>query len=121
MQNPLLGSAGRASPPHRLTLHGTRGIGAQLVPLLRGDYPGVLLEPASAANYTASDRGLGDINRIVIHVAQGGFARPPTSGSRTRAAQVPHAHYVVSSSGRIAQMVPEREHRLARPATGTTT
>ena len=74
MQNPLLGSAGRASPPHRLTLHGRRGIGAQLVPLLRGDYPGVLLEPASAANYTASDRGLGDINRIVIHVAQGGFA-----------------------------------------------
>ena len=107
MQNPLLGSAGRASPPHRLTLHGTRGIGAQLVPLLRGDYPGVLLEPASAANYTASDRGLGDINRIVIHVAQGGFAST-YQWFKNPAAQA-SAHYVVSSSGRIAQMVPERD------------
>ena len=79
MQNPLLGSAGRASPPHRLTLHGTHGIGASCS-VSRGDYPGVLLEPASAANYTASDRGLGDINRIVIHVGRA-FLRPPTSGS----------------------------------------
>lgn len=107
IQSPLLGSAGRAAPPHRLTMHGTRGIGAQLVPLFVRDYPGVLLEPASSANYTSSDRGLGDINRIVIHVAQGGFAST-YQWFKNPAAQA-SAHYVVSSSGRIAQMVPERD------------
>lgn len=106
-RSPIAG-AGRSAPPAQLWLHGGAG---RLSPLAQAhrasDYTGALWEPASAANYTASDRGLGDIRRIVIHVAEGGFASTYT-WFRNPAAQA-SAHYVVSSSGRVAQMVPEQD------------
>jgi hypothetical protein len=100
-----LAAAGRAAPPTQLWLHG--GPGTRLAAHTGGlDYRRALWEPASRANYTASDRGLGDIRRIVIHVAEGGF-RSTYQWFKNPAAQA-SAHYVVSSKGRVAQMVSEQ-------------
>jgi N-acetyl-anhydromuramyl-L-alanine amidase AmpD len=106
IRDPLLASAGRAAPPRQLALHGG-GLGARMMAALIADYPHALLEPASTANYTVSDRGLGDINRIVIHVAEGGFAST-YQWFKNPAAQS-SAHYVVASTGQVAQMVPEHD------------
>jgi hypothetical protein len=96
-----LDSAGIPHPPHRL--------GTAAVPHATGpDYPGALWEPASPANYTVADRPESNpIQRIVIHVAQGGFAST-YEWFRNPAAQA-SAHYLVSQTGQVAQMVPERD------------
>jgi len=72
------------------------------------DYPWALWEPASTRNYTFADRQNDvAITRLVIHVAEGGFAstyqwfKNPGVGAS--------AHYVVSSTGQVAQMVPEHD------------
>jgi hypothetical protein len=101
-----LATAGRESPPHRLMLHGTRGTLRPMQAHALG-YPGALWEPASPRNYTVADRTLGDVTRLIIHVAQGGFASTYTWFKNPRAEA--SAHYVVSSTGRVAQMVPEQD------------
>lgn len=101
-----LAAAGRSAPPAHLWLHDTPGAAFHaLAP--RTDYRRAIWEPASPSNYTVSDRGLGDIQRIVIHVAEGGFSST-YQWFKNPAAQA-SAHYVVSSSGEVAQMVPERD------------
>lgn len=71
-------------------------------------YPGALWEPASPANYTVADRPADlPVQRIVIHVAEGGFAST-YQWFRNPAVQA-SAHYVVGSNGEVAQMVPEHD------------
>ncbi len=72
------------------------------------DYAGALWEPASPLNYTVADRPLtSPITRLVIHVAEGSWASTYTWFRNPRAEA--SAHYVVSSTGRVAQMVPDRD------------
>ena len=97
-----LASAGIPHPPHSI------GTAAGSHTAAGPDYPGALWEPASPANYTIADRpGSLPIQRIIIHVAQGGFAST-YQWFRNPAAQA-SAHYIVSQTGQVAQMVPERD------------
>jgi N-acetyl-anhydromuramyl-L-alanine amidase AmpD len=98
-----LDSAGLASPPRSLLSHA-------LVPSTASgpDYAGALWEPASPLNYTVADRPLTNpITRLVIHVAEGSWASTYAWFRNPRAEA--SAHYVVSSTGRVAQMVPDRD------------
>jgi len=71
------------------------------------DYAGATWAAASTANYQVAARGVGDIDHIVIHDTEGGFAGT-VSWFQDPAAQV-SAHYVVrSSDGHIDQMVAEK-------------
>jgi N-acetyl-anhydromuramyl-L-alanine amidase AmpD len=97
------GAAGRANPPSRLP-----SAGAQAATAPSRDYAHGLWEPASPHNYTVADRPLDiPINRIIIHVAEGGF-RGTYQWFKNRAA-ASSAHYVVGSGGQVAQMVSERD------------
>lgn len=73
------------------------------------DYPDASWHPASAQNYTAAGRSSSaDINKIVIHVAQGSY-ESAVNWFQDPAAGV-SAHYVVrSSDGKIAQSVRESD------------
>jgi hypothetical protein len=72
------------------------------------DYPRALWRPASPWNYTIADRPLNPmIRRLVIHVAEGGFAS--TYNWFGNSAAQASAHYVVSPTGRVAQMVPDAD------------
>ncbi len=98
-----LDSAGLASPP-RSVLSRAMSPSTAAGP----DYAGALWEPASPMNYTVADRpATSPITRLVIHVAEGTWASTYT-WFRNSSAQA-SAHYVVSSSGRVAQMVPDRD------------
>jgi hypothetical protein len=98
-----LDSAGLASPPRSLLSHALSPWAAA-----GPDYAGALWEPASPLNYTVADRPLTDpITRLVIHVAEGSWASTYTWFRNPRAEA--SAHYVVSSTGRVAQMVPDRD------------
>lgn len=71
------------------------------------DYDGATWAAANPANYQVASRGVGDIDHIVIHDTEGGFAGT-ISWFQDPAAQV-SAHYVVrSSDGHIDQMVAEK-------------
>ncbi|HEX5557860.1 MAG TPA: N-acetylmuramoyl-L-alanine amidase [Gaiellales bacterium] len=98
-----LDSAGLASPPRSVVPH------AMSPSTVAGpDYAGALWEPASPLNYTVADRpAAGPITRLVIHVAEGSWASTYTWFRNPRAEA--SAHYVVSSTGRVAQMVPDRD------------
>ena len=98
-----LDSAGLASPPRSLLSHALRPSTTS-----GPDYAGALWEPASPLNYTVADRPLTNpISRLVIHVAEGSWASTYTWFRNPRAEA--SAHYVVSSTGRVAQMVPDRD------------
>jgi N-acetyl-anhydromuramyl-L-alanine amidase AmpD len=98
-----LASAGIAAPPASLLAH-VMHVAGQLAP----DYPHAVSEPASPANYTVADRPLTNpITRLVIHVAEGGWASTYDWFRNPRAEA--SANYVVSTTGRVAQMVPDRD------------
>jgi N-acetyl-anhydromuramyl-L-alanine amidase AmpD len=103
-QTGALSAAGRTAPPAHLWLHGGGRLASSA---LAPDYRRAVWEPASVSNYTVSDRGPGDVRKIVIHVAEGGFAST-YQWFKNPSAQA-SAHYVVSPAGEIAQMVPERD------------
>ena len=72
------------------------------------DYPLALWHPASPWNYTIANRPLDPmIRRLVIHVAEGGFAS--TYDWFGNAAAQASAHYVVSRTGQVAQTVPDAD------------
>jgi N-acetyl-anhydromuramyl-L-alanine amidase AmpD len=99
----VVGSAGIANPS-------PAGAVGRLVALAATgpDYPSALWRPASPWNYTAAQRPLDPIiRRLVIHVAEGGFAG--TYNWFGNSAAQASAHYVVSSTGRVAQMVPNAD------------
>ena len=107
-----LDSAGLAAPP-RSILPSLLNAATPAGP----DYPGALWEPANPDNYTVADRPYtNQVTRIIIHVAEGGWASTYT-WFRNAAAEA-SANYVVSSTGRVAQMVPDTRHRLARRQLG---
>jgi len=98
-----LDSAGLATPPRSLLSHAMSPSTAS-----GPDYAGALWEPASPLNYTVAARPLTNpITRLVIHVAEGSWASTYTWFRNPRAEA--SAHYVVSSTGRVAQMVPDRD------------
>jgi N-acetyl-anhydromuramyl-L-alanine amidase AmpD len=98
-----LDAAGIAAPPASLLAH-VMHVAGQAAP----DYPGAVSEPASAANFTVADRPLTDpITRLIIHVAEGGWASTYDWFRNPRAEA--SANYVVSPTGRVAQMVPDRD------------
>ena len=68
------------------------------------DYPEAELCPAASCNYTGSSREVSyDIERIVVHVAQGSYSAT-TSWFENCGAQA-SAHYVVSRKGLVVQCV----------------
>jgi N-acetyl-anhydromuramyl-L-alanine amidase AmpD len=99
-----LDSSGLKAPPRSLLAHVMHVAGGVAAP----DYPSALWEPASPANYTVARRPLTNpVTRIVIHVAEGGWASTYDWFRNPRAEA--SANYVVSSTGRVAQMVPDRD------------
>jgi N-acetyl-anhydromuramyl-L-alanine amidase AmpD len=98
-----LGAAGLASPPHSLLAH-VMHVAGPMAP----DYPAAVWEPANRNNYTVAARPLTNpVTRIVIHVAEGGWAS--TYDWFRNASAAASANYVVSSTGRVAQMVHDRD------------
>jgi N-acetyl-anhydromuramyl-L-alanine amidase AmpD len=98
-----LDSAGLASPPRSILSHALSPSAAT-----GPDYAGALWEPASPLNYTVAARpGTSPITRLVIHVAEGSWASTYAWFRNPRAEA--SAHYVVSGTGRVAQMVPDRD------------
>jgi hypothetical protein len=74
------------------------------------DYPGATWVPASTANYTPADRPHDyPVDMIIIHDTEGSFATA-VSIFQDPASQV-SAHYVVSNTGLVDQMV--QEHDIA--------
>ncbi len=71
------------------------------------DYPGAVWNAAASCNYTNTSRTIGDVDRVLIHTAQGSYAGT-ISWFHNCAASV-SAHYVVSSNGDITQMVEEED------------
>jgi len=98
-----LDSPGLLRPPHSvlpLAMHAAAPAGP--------DYPGAIWEPASTANYSFADRPFTSlVTRIVVHVAEGSWASTYTWFRNPRAAA--SANYVVSTTGRVAQMVPDQD------------
>lgn len=84
---------------------------AELQQLYRGttDYAGAAaFDAAASCNYTAASRGVGDIDYVVIHTAEGSYSGT-VSWFQNCAAGV-SAHYVVrSSDGEVTQMLSESD------------
>ncbi|WP_329054951.1 N-acetylmuramoyl-L-alanine amidase [Streptomyces violaceus] len=99
----LVGAALTAVP--YVLLPGTRAAARPQAP----DHPGAEWHPATATNYTASNRPRGHpVDRVIIHVAQTTFAGT-LSIFRNPRKQV-SAHYVVrSADGHVAQCVREAD------------
>jgi N-acetylmuramoyl-L-alanine amidase-like protein len=72
------------------------------------NYPRAMWRPAASCNYTNSNRETSyDIDKIVIHVAQGSYSG--TIGWFENCAAQASAHYVVSWEGGIAQCVRDED------------
>jgi N-acetyl-anhydromuramyl-L-alanine amidase AmpD len=70
-------------------------------------YPGAAWVPASTSNYQTANRGLADIDHIIIHDTEGSYDGT-VSWFKNPAAQV-SAHYLLrSTDGFVAQMVDEK-------------
>ncbi len=66
-------------------------------------YPGAAWRPAHGGNYTNANRRVAQIDKIVIHVAQGSYSGT-VNWFQNRTANA-SAHYVVSKGGQVAQCV----------------
>ena len=74
-----------------------------LTALSSSDYRGAGWRPAHPGNYTNANRGKSNIDKIVVHVAQGSYSS--TIGwFQSRRANA-SAHYVVGPKGQVAQCV----------------
>ena len=72
------------------------------------NYPRAMWRPAASCNYTNSNRETShDIDKIVIHVAQGSYSG--TIGWFEDCAAQASAHYVVSGKGGVAQCVRDED------------
>ena len=73
-----------------------------------GQYPGSTWEGAHADNHTVSDReGAYDINKIVVHIGEGGYRKILDwfKDARSRGS----AHYTVGRAGEVGQSVLEKD------------
>ena len=99
-----LESAGIAHP----RAAGSSRAAVRLAAATGAEYGGALWRPASVWNYTDAARPQDvPITRIIIHVAEGGFAS--TYNWFASASAQSSAHYVVGKRGQVAQMVHERD------------
>lgn len=72
------------------------------------DYPLAGWAPAAATNFTVSDRPVSyQVNMIVIHSTEGSYTSAKTAFQNPN--RHGSAHYVISRTGRIAQMVLEQD------------
>jgi hypothetical protein len=69
----------------------------------RADYGRAVWRPAYHGNYTNGNRGVKQIDKIVIHIAQGSYAGT-INWFKNRYANV-SAHYVVGERGKVTQCV----------------
>ena len=69
----------------------------------RADYRRAVWRPAYRGNYTNGNRGTKQIDKIVIHIAQGSYSGT-ISWFRNRYSDV-SAHYVVGERGKVTQCV----------------
>ena len=69
------------------------------------DYPGAAENLAPSCNYSSANRTSGDVQYVIVHTAEGSY-NGTISWFNNCSAQV-SAHYVVSESGQITQMVRE--------------
>ncbi len=99
------GAASTISTGERLTLAAHPGVEVPPPPATRAsaDYARAVWRPAHYGNYTNSNRGAARIDKIVVHVAQGSYSGTINWFQDRRASS--SAHYVVSSTGRVAQCV----------------
>ena len=75
----------------------------QILTTRAAGYGRAVWRPAHSGNYTNRNRGVADIDYIVIHIAQGSYSGT-ISWFQDRRANV-SAHYVVGRTGRVAQCV----------------
>ena len=73
----------------------------------QAEYPDAIWNPASSTNYTVKNRGKGDITVVVVHTVQGSY-NGCISWFKNPSANV-SAHYVVSKTGEVTQMVKEKD------------
>ena len=73
----------------------------------RGQYPGSTYYGNNGNNYTNANRGPAQIDKIVVHVAQGSYSG--TLGYFNDPGTCCSAHYTVSGSGAVGQSVSEQD------------
>ena len=71
------------------------------------DYPPAVWDPAPSCNYSNASRTIGDVDVVIIHTVQGSYAGC-ISWFNNCVSSV-SAHYVVSTTGAITQMVDEAD------------
>jgi hypothetical protein len=71
------------------------------------DYGPAIWDPAPGCNYSNASRGIGDVDYVIIHTAQGSYSGT-INWFKNCSANV-SAHYVVSTTGQITQMVDEED------------
>jgi hypothetical protein len=69
----------------------------------KADYRGAVWRPAHRSNYTNRNRGVKQIDMVIVHVAQGSYSGT-ISWFQYGGSDV-SAHYVVSQNGKVAQCV----------------
>ena len=97
------------APPAKQTARATASIAAAPKPRALGggpDSPHITWVPASPRVYERANRSDSQIQRIVVHVAQGS-AEGTVTWFRNRDAGA-SSHYVVSAKGDVTHMVPDR-------------
>ncbi|MEW6635340.1 MAG: peptidoglycan recognition family protein [Actinomycetota bacterium] len=104
------GAARKIKGGEQVRLAAQEGVEAPKVYTYQGaaDYPRADWRPAHGNNYTRSNRERSyNINRIVIHVAQGSFASAINWFQDPRARV--SAHYVINRNGRVVQCVRNKD------------
>jgi hypothetical protein len=104
------GASATTESGEKLVLGPREGIDSEtkLATKAGGQYPGSTWYGNNGSNYTNASRGAAQIDKVIIHVAQGSysgtldwFRNPSNTGSS--------AHYTVSKSGNIGQSVSEQD------------
>jgi hypothetical protein len=86
---------------------------------LSQDYPQAVWVPAAPNNYVVGNRGVGDIDTIIIHTTQSSTARSTIEWFQNNCQHGPEknpsckgvsAHYLIDQDGKVYQMVKEKDY-----------